>query len=130
MFHVPEKSRVTQGPMGSEPDAGNFGAFLIESCEPGWMLALVCDDGLAFEQITGWEHVSVRAYALAGRNTQRSRIPTWKEMCQVKELCWGPEAVVMQLHPAKSQYVDKHPHVLHLWRPIEGQIPLPPKELV
>ena len=122
MFRVPERHRVTNGPMGSEPNAGPFGAFMLESCEPGWALALVCDNG----DETGWEHVSVRAF----QNNRKSRIPTWREMAFVKDLCWEPEDVVMQLHPARSAYVDRHPHVLHLWKPVNQTIPMPPQDLV
>lgn len=65
-----------------------------------------------------WEHVSVRA---------ENRIPTWKEMCAVKYLFWGDDEVVMQLHPHKDDYVNYHPNVLHLWRPVGVEIPTPPK---
>lgn len=56
----------------------------------------------------GWDHVSV---SLANRT------PTWEEMCYVKDLFFRSDEVVMQLHPAKSEYVNFHPHCLHLWRP-------------
>jgi len=32
---------------------------------------------------------------------------------------------VMQIHPRKSEYVNCHPYVLHLWRPINQVIPTP-----
>jgi len=51
-------------------------------------------------------------------------------MHYVKGLFWGPEDVVMQLHPAASEYVNKHPFCLHLWRPIEAAIPTPPRIMV
>lgn len=51
-------------------------------------------------------------------------------MCQVKDVCWDDEDVVMQLHPRRSQYVNMHPHTLHLWRPLEASIPEPPSILV
>ena len=92
----------------------------------------------------GWDHVSV---SLA------TRCPTWEKMCWVKDLFFEPHEAVMQLHPAKSEYVNYHEFCLHLWRPqskdeIErvrgdwgdewpyddlpspGSIPLPPKEFV
>jgi hypothetical protein len=37
--------------------------------------------------------------------------------------------VVIQYHPAKGEYVNRHETTLHLWRPIGKEIP-PPKELV
>jgi len=51
-------------------------------------------------------------------------------MAYVKDLCWDDEDVVMQLHPRKSEYVNNHPHVLHLWRPRHEMIPTPPSILV
>lgn len=54
------------------------------------------------------------------------RTPTWSEMSFVKDVFWGEEDMVMQLHPPKSEYVNNHPHVLHLWRPTEQIIPIPP----
>jgi len=79
-------------------------------------LTVLFSDGL------GWEHVSV---------STRGRPPNWEEMCAVKNLFWDPDDVVMQLHPARAEYVNLHPHCLHLWRPSSGvSIPTPPRELV
>jgi hypothetical protein len=122
MFHVPELARDTTHPMLATTRAdGNNGTFMIESPEPGWRLALIASDG------EGWEHVSVHAYRNQG---SPMRTPTWKEMNYVKDLCWDGEDVVMQLHPRKSEYVNCHPHVLHLWRPTAATIPTPPAEFV
>lgn len=64
---------------------------------------------------------------LLGQNrVPQMRTPNWKEMSYVKRLCWDEEDVVMQLHPRESEYVNCHPHVLHLWRPIDQEIPTPP----
>jgi len=131
MFHVPELSRDTTHPILATTKAdGNNGAFHIESPEPGWRLALICSDGAelvegAYGHAEKWEHVSVHAHRAA-----QQRTPTWKEMAYVKRLCWDPEDVVMQLHPKESEYVNCHPHVLHLWRPIGVVIPTPPAEFV
>lgn len=51
-------------------------------------------------------------------------------MCFIKDLFWGEEEVVMQLHPAKSQYVNQHDYCLHLWRPKTIAIPLPLQDCV
>lgn len=59
----------------------------------------------------GWEHVSVELYA--------RRLPTWEEMCYVKDLFWNDEEEVVQIHPKKSQYVNMT-EALHLWRPVGG----------
>ena len=59
---------------------------------------------------TGWEHVSI---ALMAR-----RLPTWDEMCEIKDIFWEEEEVV-QIHPKKSEYVNIV-EALHLWRPKNG----------
>lgn len=68
-----------------------------------------------------WEHVSVSA---------ATRCPVWEEMSFVKDLFWTDEECVIQYHPPKSEYVNIHPNVLHLWKPIGVTIPLPPRVAV
>jgi hypothetical protein len=116
------------GHMGSDASYGNNGAFDLDSPMPGWRLFLICSDGTEEPQNplwSEWEHVSVQA-----TRRQQSRIPTWTEMVFVKDRCWDAEDVVMQLHPRRSQYVNAHPHVLHLWRSKTRPIPEPPSILV
>ena len=120
MFHVPHKSRITHGAMGSGDWAGNNGAFQI------WLsnrtdAMVVASDG------QGWEHVSVR---MVDKSTGQDRTPTWAEMCKIKDIFWDAEDCVIQYHPAKSEYVNNHPNVLHLWRPTEHVIPTPDSMLV
>ncbi len=129
-FHVPELARDTTHPILASTSAdGNNGAFFIESPEPGWRLALIASDGSEAPDQPDWqwEHVSVHAYRAAG---QSPRTPTWREMAYVKDLCWDGEDVVIQFHPRKSEYVNYHPFTLHLWRPINQVIPMPPPILV
>jgi len=118
-FHVPEPYRVPDGPMGSNATYGNKGAFILPSPLSGRHLIIIASDG------RDWEHVSVHAEKKGG-----DRLPTWPEMCFVKDLFWDPEDVVMQLHPRRSEYVNHHPCVLHLWRPVAATIPEPPSILV
>ena len=70
------------------------------------------------------EHVSIHAI-----ENKKQETPTWDEMCFVKDIFWDEEDLVVQYHPPKSEYVNNHEHVLHLWRPIGLQIPLPPSIL-
>ena len=58
----------------------------------------------------GWEHVSVGL---------PRRLPTWEEMCEVKDIFWDDEEEVIQIHPKKSHYVNLT-EALHLWRPVDG----------
>jgi len=69
----------------------------------------------------GWEHVSV---------SFRGRCPSWEEMCIVKDIFWHEDECVVQYHPAKSEYVNNHPYCLHLWRPLQQDMPVPPSILV
>ena len=59
-----------------------------------------------------------------------NRCPTWDEMCMVKKAFFEPEDVVIQYHPAESEYVNLHPHCLHMWRPRFTKIPCPPSWMV
>jgi hypothetical protein len=130
-FHVPEASRITRAAhpfMGSDSTYGHNGAFDLESPEPGWQLLLVCSDGTdadAVGELADWEHVSVHA-----QRGPKVRTPTWREMAFVKKLCWEAEDRVVQFHPRRSEYVNNHPHVQHLWRWKRGEFPSPPTSAV
>lgn len=111
-----EKCRVRSGIMASDSGYGNNGVFRVRTPD-GVKLQIIASDGL------GWEHVSISP-------THEKRTPTWDEMCFVKNLFWEPEEVVVQYHPAESEYVNLHPYVLHLWKPIGVDLPAPPSILV
>lgn len=59
----------------------------------------------------GWEHVSIRLF--------KTKLPTWADMCEVKDIFWEDEEQVVQIHPRKSQYVNIV-EAFHLWRPADG----------
>jgi hypothetical protein len=120
MFHVPEFARLRHGPLASTTWNGNNGAFVFRSKIPGRDLWVIASDQKA------WEHVSVHA----ANRTHKLFVPTWEEMCSIKDLFWDPEDVVMQLHPARSVWINNNPATLHLWRPIGQSIPTPPTVLV
>lgn len=77
----------------------------------------------------GWEHVSVSPRIPATMDP-KGRTPRWEEMCFIKEKFWGDDEMVVQYHPAKKDYVNNHPDVLHMWKPVDKDYPTPPKELV
>lgn len=58
----------------------------------------------------GWEHVSV-----APRH--KYSIPTWDDMCVLKDTFFDDEEEVYQIHPKKSAYVNIKENCLHLWKP-------------
>lgn len=72
----------------------------------------------------GWEHISID-----GKN----RMPTWNEMCQLKDMFFTYDECCVQYHPPKSDYVNNIPYCLHIWKPIEqysGALPIPPSLFV
>jgi hypothetical protein len=107
--------RVRKGRGASDDDYGNNGCF--EFTHAGLTFFAIASDG------EGWEHVSI---SIPGRN----RCPTWEQMCDIKAMFWDEKDCVMQLHPPQSEYVNNHPYCLHLWRPVEREIPIPEAWLV
>lgn len=123
-----EQYRFTEGPMASDASFGNNGAFLLPVLKAGGQIHLSgkrdiahCTLKVIVSDGAGWDHVSV---------SLENRCPNWDEMCWVKDLFFMPEETVMQLHPPRSEYVNYHPHCLHLWRPYNKSIPLPPSVFV
>ena len=108
-----EQYRERKGPRGTEPGE-HYGLFRVPSFSG--TLLIIASAGDANPDIP-WEHVSV---------SLPNRCPTWEEMDAVKRLFWADDEAVMQLHPPRSMWVNRHPHCLHLWRPTTQEIPLPP----
>ncbi len=77
----------------------------------------------------GWDHVSVSLITVTESKTIE-RCPKWNEMCFIKDLFFEDEEEVIQFHPKKSEYVNAHPYVLHLWRPTDQEILTPPNFMV
>lgn len=117
MFKVEEKYRIKGGLLGSDRSYGNNGVFYIPRGKTCFYI--IASDG------AGWEHVSVHC-----ESEGKERTPTWAEMCFVKNLFWDEDDCVIQYHPSKSEYVNRHEHTLHLWRPVDEVIPIPHKNLV
>jgi hypothetical protein len=118
-FHVPERCRIRTGPMASDATYGNNGAFFVPGPGArglsGPRMTVIASDGM------GWEHVSA---------SLPNRCPTWDEMCHIKGIFWDDTDCVVQFHPPRSEYVNNHPYCLHLWRPTEAVIPMPPSLMV
>jgi len=128
-WKVPEQFRIS--PKHAPSKKGDpFGWFQIPSPDKNRVtktnLMCLASDGMKGVE---WEHVSIRAVKNFN-GKWKDLIPTWAEMCFIKQLFWDDEDVVMQLHPRKSDYVNIHESVLHLWRPKTIEIPTPPKIVV
>lgn len=63
----------------------------------------------------GYEHVSVSPQ-------KRYNVPTWNDMCTLKDIFFDDEEEAYQIHPKKSQYVNGVENCLHLWKPIGHEI--------
>lgn len=94
---------------------GTCGVFSVPSIGQGRELYVIASSG------GGWEHVSV---------SKDKKPPTWAEMEQIKRMFFADDEVCMQLHVAVSDHISVHPNCLHIWRPTELAIPLPPKIMV
>ncbi len=79
--------------------------------------SVICSTG------AGWEHVSVSP-------AKRNYIPTWDDMCQLKDIFFRDDEAVIQIHPPKDQYVNNMSNCLHLWRCTYKPMVLPPSVLV
>lgn len=123
MFHTPNIYRnKVHNRLGTDDSAGNNGYFIIPHNKIiNQRMYVIASDGL------GWEHVSV---SIGSVGMEPKRIPTWYEMCYIKSLFWDEEDAVVQIHPPKSEYINMHEHVLHLWRKCDTDWETPPKILV
>ena len=80
---------------------------------PRWGASLIVSWG------GGWEHLSVCP-------VKKSIVPTWEEMCYIKDLIWNDDEAVIQVHPPKAEYVNNMPNCLHLWKCTYKDMVLPP----
>lgn len=122
------KYRIREGRLASGDESRNNGAFMLPVLKAGGEILLSSDQkichctlGIIVSDGEGWDHVSV---------SLPTRCPSWEEMCFIKDLFFEPFESAMQLHPARSDYVNHHEFCLHIWRPQEKRIPLPPSEFV
>lgn len=71
----------------------------------------------------GWEHVSMAPY-------RHSYVPSWDDMCRLKDMFFYDTEWVVQFHPPASEYVNNVANCLHLWRPTAEALPTPPSWMV
>ena len=63
----------------------------------------------------GMEHVSISP-------VHKFRIPSWDDMCALKDIFFYDEEEAYQIHPKKSEYVNFKSNCLHLWKPIGHEL--------
>lgn len=124
-FSVPEIYRMKDGFMGSDASYGCNGVFFIPVAyeEPGIKYyQVICSDG------SGWRHVSV--VMVNDKKEPAGVMPSWEDMCFLKDLFWDKDQCVVQYHPPESEYINNHEYCLHLWQPTEITLPMPDKFMV
>ncbi len=119
-----EPYRIARPGLGLSSNYGDgFGVFVVR--HKGLELRVIATNGdhVAAELPPeyAWEHVSV---------SLPNRTPNWYEMNFIKDLFWLETETVVQFHVPKSEHINLHPHCLHLWRPVNGEIPRPPADTV
>lgn len=62
-----------------------------------------------------WAHVSC---------SYGDKLPSWDDLRRVKDIFLG-DVMAYQVLPPASEYVNMHPHTLHLWHCMDGD-PFPP----
>lgn len=90
-------------------------AFLIHPAYKSGSVVIVASWG------GGWEHVSV---------SNSKRCPTWDEMCMIKDIFWREDEWCCEFHPAEADYVNNHNYCLHIWKPLNKELPTPPSWMV
>jgi len=105
-----KKFRVIHPLINDYGDDDNM-CIIIQSPIRNDLMFCICSSG------GGWEHVSV--------SLKSKKMPTWNEMCFIKDLFWEKNEAVIQIHPPESEYINNHSSCLHLWKKIDFEMPLP-----
>ena len=113
MLRIPREMEIYRNKHWASGAYGNNrnGCFRI----PSRGLAIIASSG------EGWDHVSV---------SLKDRCPTWDEMEWIKRKFFEDDDAVIQIHPPLKDYVNCCEFCLHMWRPWDHEIPLPPKEFL
>lgn len=62
------------------------------------------------------DHVSIS-------NFKRNKLPSWDDMCKLKDMFFRSDEMAVQIHPAEKNYlhgVNGLMNVLHIWAPVNG----------
>lgn len=105
-------------PLLGLPADSKHGFFMIPCHITGAHLAVQASEG---DEDYPWEHVSVSC---------ATRCPTWGEMDFIKRIFWRDDETVLQFHVPRQRHINNAEFCLHLWRPWNTEIPLPPAVMV
>lgn len=99
--------------LGSFGNESN-GKFIIPT--KGAVYQVIASTGL------GWDHVSVSVI----RPNNQLRIASFEELEMIRSMFFLKDETVIEFHPRKQDYVNQNEFVLHLWRPNQEILPIPP----
>lgn len=120
-----EEIKNTPGILIKKEGEDGFGGTVFPVCYKNGKIKIDQSIDKALHFIFSWgcgfEHLSV---------STPIKTPTWEQMCKMKEIFWRDDEVCMQLHPKKEEYINNHNYCLHIWRPIDKEIPTPPSVMV
>ena len=77
------------------------------------------DGSVIFSWGGGWYHASVAPY-------KRRIMPSYEDMCQLKNIFWTEDEDVIHIYPKKINYVNNIENCLHLWSCKYTSMILPP----
>ena len=71
----------------------------------------------------GWDHVSLHITEASGEPIKRT--PSNEDMQFIRNLLFLEDEIVTEFHPAKKDYINNHPYVLHMWHSTNDCIEIP-----
>ena len=60
-----------------------------------------------------WLHVSM---------ARKTRLPSYEDLCRIKDWIVGRDRTALQVFPPKKKHVNFHPYCLHLWSCVDGDV--------
>lgn len=123
------EQQVMSGKLKTKMDPKGYAKYLPRVLPASWEELDHSPDGAAYEGFVGSTHLrviaSVSRYDGDGTWLHVSasgpgRCPDWKEMGEVKEIFVGKDRYAYMVMPDAAHYVNRHPHVLHLWSPLDN----------
>ncbi len=133
-----DQYRVSHPTAGDAPPGSTWGMFAIPHLDQ-WQRSqfqahyiVLASDGNNHpdgSKGTGWDHISVHCRSIR-KNKRTLHTPTWEDMEHIRSLFFDDDETVMQLSVPRADHISIHNHVLHLWRPTECAVPVPPPYLV
>lgn len=95
--------------LGAKWEAGPVLEFITDCPGRTYMnraLGLRVIHSYAYVDDQWWDYISV---------SRARRLPTWEDLKLVKDLIIGKDREAIQVLPKEEEFVNIHPHCLHLW---------------